>query len=69
MSRHYWKPFVVPKRAVVEQFSHVRTSGLFILMFPSFDNLVDDVSRFEGISVLDPLPYERFNVNVKRAYG
>lgn len=41
---------------------------LYTLKFLLLDHVVDDPEQFGGLKLLDALPFERFNRQIKRAY-
>lgn len=43
-------------------------NGLFWLKIDLLDHLTTDLSRFEGLTILDSLSFERCNVHIKQVY-
>lgn len=56
------------KSVVEKKFAPHCSSGLFTLKFHPLGHVVEDLSKFGGLSFVDAGPFEHINVLVNRSY-
>lgn len=56
------------KRMLVDAFDEYYDSGLYRLKYQVLDHTVDDLQKFETLSILGISPYEHFSVHIKHFY-